>query len=174
MLRVDEGPSVVADESALLVGRTGGAAPPVALLDVDEALAGHSADPQARSVGQHPPPKLAGQDLKPVLQVSVPCAVVLARVLLSVDVMLWVDAMLSLDLEEEDDSVVVVVDATIPVFELALDVELVRVLLVEVDGGRVVVRVTVLLMMPAWSQCCSKMNSLAETSKGTYSLHPGM
>lgn len=104
----------------------------MALVDVEEAVdsAGHSADPQALSVGQHPPPKLAGQDLKPVLQLSVPCGVVLEA--------------LSVDVVVELGDVVVVVSPLL-VVELALDVELVRVLVVEVEGGRVVVIVTVLL-----------------------------
>jgi hypothetical protein len=46
-----------------LVGRTGGAA-------VDSA--GQVCEPQARSVRQHPPPRLAGQVRKPGLQVNGP------------------------------------------------------------------------------------------------------
>lgn len=46
-----------------LVGSTGGAA-------VDNG--GHVSEPQARSVGQQPPPRLAGQVRKPVLQVNGP------------------------------------------------------------------------------------------------------
>lgn len=32
---------------------------------VEVEVAGHATGPQARSVGQHPPPRLEGQDLKP-------------------------------------------------------------------------------------------------------------
>lgn len=68
---------VVATVSELLVGRIGAAAVPAAVLvlgvvvvgevavDVGAAAAdtaGQSDGPQARSAGQQPPPRLAGQD----------------------------------------------------------------------------------------------------------------
>lgn len=147
--------------SASLVGRTGGRAL-VALLDVEEAVdsAGHSADPHALSVGQHPPPKLAGQDLKPVLQVSVPCDVVLVLVM----------ELLS-DVVELEDSAVDVVDTSLLVVGLALVEVVVLVLVVGVAGGRVVVSVIVLLTMPGASQFCSQSSS--SDGDGTYSQHPG-
>ena len=43
------------------VGRTGAAAAGL-LLDADEEVAGQTVAPHARSVGQQPPPRLAGQD----------------------------------------------------------------------------------------------------------------
>ena len=62
--------------STSLVGRTGGAAAADVEdeLEVDVDRGGHIPPvPQARSVGQHPPPIDAGQELKPDVQVSVPC-----------------------------------------------------------------------------------------------------
>jgi hypothetical protein len=53
---------VVSTVVVRLVGRTGGSG--VALEDVESA--GQLAEPQARSVGQQPPPRLAGHERKPV------------------------------------------------------------------------------------------------------------
>lgn len=63
---------VVAPVTALsdtLVGRTGAAAVPV--LDIG----GQVGEPQARSVGQQPPPKLDGQVWYPVVQLCCPCTI---------------------------------------------------------------------------------------------------
>jgi hypothetical protein len=55
---------VVSTVVVKLVGRTGGSGVPLDCKDVDKA--GQLADPHARSVGQQPPPRLAGHDRKPV------------------------------------------------------------------------------------------------------------
>ena len=50
------------------VGRTGTLSEELGEDDdgvVEVEVAGHATGPQARSVGQHPPPRLEGQDLKP-------------------------------------------------------------------------------------------------------------
>lgn len=151
------------------VGRTGGRAP-VALLEVEDA--GHSADPHALSVGQHPPPKLAGQDLKPVLQVSVPCGVVLVLALLVVVLLL-----LSELVEAVDSSVVVVVvvSSLLVVVGFAPEVDVVRVLLmVDVAGERVVVMVTVLLIMPKFGQRCDRSCQGASLQPTSWQLYPGI
>lgn len=154
--------------SPVPVGRTGGRAL-VALLEVEDA--GHSADPHALSVGQHPPPKLAGQDLKPVLQVSVPCGVVLVLALLVV-------VLSSVLVEAVDSSVVVVVVVSsllVVVVGFAREVDVVRVLLiVDVAGERVVVMVTVLLIMPTSGQRCDRNCQGANLQPTSWQLYPGI
>lgn len=69
MVVVDE------DEVLSLVGRIGADAVFVVVVvveidvEVEVERAGQVTEPQARSVGQQPPPKVAGQDWKPELQV---------------------------------------------------------------------------------------------------------
>ena len=58
------------EEGLLFVGRTGARS---VLLPEEERVGrgGHSCGPQRRSVRQHPPPRLEGQDWKPVEQGTV-------------------------------------------------------------------------------------------------------
>ncbi|KAI9688433.1 MAG: hypothetical protein M1822_001382 [Bathelium mastoideum] len=74
----DDGDAVVVTDAGSvppLVGRTGG----TAVTPVDDPVllgrAGQPGEPHARSVGQQPPPRLAGQDWKPVVQVAATLAV---------------------------------------------------------------------------------------------------
>lgn len=112
-------------------------------------------------MGQQPPPKLAGQDLKPVLQVRVPRDVLLVvvRVLLS-------------EVAELEDSVLAAVVSSLLVVEPALEMDVVvRTVVVGVGAGRVVVLVTVLLTMPGASQWSSAECSFEPDN--TYSQHLG-
>ena len=60
--------AVVVAELPIEVGRTG--APGWVPEDIDEERGGHRAEPQARPVGQQPPPRDAGQERNPEEQVK--------------------------------------------------------------------------------------------------------
>ncbi len=59
---------VVSTVVVRLVGRTGGSGVALDVEDVERA--GQLAEPHARSVGQQPPPRLAGQERKPAEHVG--------------------------------------------------------------------------------------------------------
>lgn len=86
------------EEADALVGRTPGATPPDVVVDAEARVllsGGQVGEPQARSVGQQPPPWLAGQELKPGEQVSVDAA-------MTVDGAAEVEGVLHPPHEEED------------------------------------------------------------------------
>lgn len=115
------------------VGRTGAAAVAVGVVE----SGGQLGEPQARSVGQQPPPRLWGQDWKPGVQLRG----------------LWtmMGAVVGVSMIEGGLEVVGVAEGEV-VLDDGLEVDDVDGLMVEVATGSVVVTVLVPLIMPTCAQ----------------------